>query len=270
MPNISLIYLTYRPGSYDLLAHSLINQTYTDYELIIVDEMTSRRKLVEEYLGKYDLPVSYIGPSKKKCFPELAYNLINAYNTGVMMSTGNLIIIMNDYTWLPRDILDKFARYTKEYSEKTCVTGTAEMYRVSPPPHLDNPLYVWEEEWQASPMDYDIVSYQIWKPEKFELFLAAIPYYILEEINGFSECYDNAPNNQIEPFLAKATAVGCKFGVDPLIRCHMIDHRGWGAKVGDEGLWHLSKVGPEKGTSTKLILRENTFNLREHERGTLP
>jgi len=264
---ISIVYLTYRPGGYDMLVDSLRNQTFQDYELIVVDEMIERRDVVRDYLLENAINISSIGPSKPKCFPELAYNLINAYNTGILLSRGDYILILNDYTWLPPQALEAWMEHEAILNQGTSITGIANLYHYEKPKKLNGWISVFDTPWQGHPALKTMGAYHLWKPTQFELFYSMIPYETLVKINGFPECFDCSVANQITSFIEKIRGVGMSVGVAPGLCCHMIDHREWGE--GElAGLWHLGKL--ESKGSKKLILRENTFNLQTHKRGTLP
>jgi len=254
-PRISLVYLTYRPGGYDVLVDGLKGQTFTDYELICVDEMTERRDAVYDYLEKHDIPTSYVGSSKKKCFPELPFNLINAYNTGVLLSRGDVVVLLNDYIWLPPDSLKKIALCSEERGDMTMISLSAFYSPCPKGEHMDHPLSIWEKHWTGQPK-----GGPLWVGSPFELFYAAFPYPFLLETNGFPECYDYHKANQIVPLAKKIKEVKGNIYVDKENAGYHLDHRGWGG-----ALWHQAA----KGGMGKLIERENCFNLKEHKRGTL-
>ena len=257
----SIIYLTYRPGGYDILVDSLKNQTYQDYELIIIDDFTEeRRKLAKEYLEENNIEPAYIGPSKPKCFPELPYNLINAYNTGILLSTEDLIIILNDYIWLPPKSIERFLKYEEKYKKKFCITAVAKVWKDARPKNLNGLLSVWENEWKGEPEKNGCTFKFNWIPTKFELFYSAIPYDLLIDMNGFPECYDYQPAYQEKIFMEIAEQYGAKFYVDKENIVHHIDHHEWGGI-----LWHIGSGE----TSLKLVERPNCFDLKNYKRGKI-
>lgn len=258
---ISVIGLTYRPGGFDVLADGLQRQTHQDYELICVDEVVSRRGVVFNYLQRRGVKVSHVVPSKRKCFPELPFNLINAYNTGLLLSTGEVVVILNDYTWLPPNCLEQFAKQAERLRSKTCISGVAEVYVGRGPEDLNGNISVWSKHWNGSPEDNEHVWAFDWVPTVFELFYSAFSYDLLQEINGFPECYDYHPANQINPLMKKVREVGGGFYVDIDNVCCMVEHRRWGGP-----LWHQAQ---KKGMGT-LVERENCFDLKTHVRGILP
>jgi len=261
---LSLVYLTYRPGSLDMLADSLRNQTLQDYELIIIDDYdVDRREMVRNYLQENGVKVKYIGRSKPKCFPDTPFNLINAWNTGVLASTGDLIVFLQDYTWWPPYSLERWLKHKALFEEKCCITGVAKYWGTEPlnvEKDLTGPISIWRNHWRGSPEQNGWKNPAIWVGDPFEMFYFAVPYQVLVEINGFPECYD-CSRDQVTPFVERVKKVGGKLFTDRENVCEMIDHRKWNPS----GLWHSLAVNP-KG-STTLMERENCFNLSKHKRG---
>lgn len=266
MPKFSIIYLTYRPGGIDMLADGLAHQTCQDYELIMVDERVDLHKARGEYLKEHNVKVAAISQSKKKCFPDTAFNLINAYNTGVLLSQGDYIIIMNDFTWLPPTALAYF-EYAMKYSPpETVISGSADYSMTQKPPRADcinDPITVWERPWFGTPEANGYAHGEIWVGNPMELFYTCLPYSLLVKMHGFPECYDNHKANQVVPTYEKIILDGGRVHNDRINQCFMIHCREWGG-----GLWHQSKK--ESKGNTTLNIRENTFDLKTHIRGTLP
>ncbi len=257
MPKFSVIYLSYRPGSYDILADSLSHQICTDYELICVDEMTSRHQLVADYLLSHNVKLSKISASKPKCFPELPNSSINAMNTGLFLSTGKYIVILHDYIWLPPDALSKFERLDFILNEGGAIHGVGVCLEDNRPRHLDKPISIWDKDWVGNPVENGCKIRSLWRPHKFEMFYCVIPYFILEFLNGFPE-YQDAPFAGIDIvnwFMNSMEAIRRFYTVDDRNVCYLWSHKDWG-----EELWSAGK---------RENARVNTFDLRNHVRGTL-
>ena len=264
---ISVIYTTYRYGGFDILADSLRHQTVKDYELIVIDDLTvNRSEMVRKYLEDNGINAKYIGPSKPHCFADIAYNLINAWNTGVLASTGDILVFIGDYTWLPPNALDKFLQYEDTLKKGCAITGIAHYWRKEPidvEKELTHLISIWKEPWKGNPEQNGWSTPTWWVPEVFESFYFAVSYDLLLKTNAFQECYDNDTGDQIVPFLKKAREVGADFFVDKENICEMIHHRDWEP----HDTWHHAKKRPSG--STTLIERENCFNLKTHKRGAL-
>jgi hypothetical protein len=116
LPILSIIYTTKHPGSYDMLLTSLSLQSSTSYELICVDESAALR--IEEIKARARamgvrlaavLPGKPLEASKRR-----KYKLFSAYNTGLLVSSGAIITMLNDYSFLSRDFVnDTLAFYLK-------------------------------------------------------------------------------------------------------------------------------------------------------------
>jgi hypothetical protein len=266
MPKFSIIYLTYRPGGYDMLADGLAHQTCQDYELICVDERVDLHQARWQYLLEHNVKVTAISQSKKKCFADTAFNLINAYNTGVLLSRGDCVVIMNDFTWLPPDALARFLKQEKMLQEDTVISASAD-YSLTEFPrkkdYMNDPITVWEKPWSGNPEANGYSHGEVWIGDPMELFYTCFPYSLLVKMNGFPECYDNHKANQVVPTFEGIQRAGGKVFNDRENQCFMIHHREWGG-----GLWYQSKK--ETKGSTTLNIRENTFGLKTHQRGTLP
>ena len=258
----SIIYFTYRPGGYDILADGLKNQTWQDYELVVIDEMVHRREAARDYLVKEGVKLGYIGPSKQKCFPELAYNVFNALNTGIMKSTGDVLIFLCDYQWLPPWSIARWMSRSGEYEYNTCIVAGGDMFEDHRERDLNGVLSIWNEPWKGSAVDNGCTFQFTWMPEFFELAYTAFPYTLLEKINGFPECYDhsNGPG-QFEPMIHAIYGAGGSIIVDNGHKMQMVNHREWQPSEN----WHEVKRLPQG--STDLVIRPNCFNLKDMERG---
>lgn len=261
MVRVSVIYLTYRPGGYDILAAGLTQQTHDNIELIIVDDYPGRREKVQEYLESQDIYASYIGPSKKKCFPEIAFNDSNAHNTGIMMSTGDILVILTDYTYLHEDTIERFVNKIQD-EPKACVSAVANIWAVQPA-DLTDPISIFKKHWDGTAIENGGTSNGQWRPQKFEVFCSAFPWAIIRDTNGFPEKYDALSSRQPESIYFFED-VGAHLIVDPGNIVDVIDHRNWTPNH----LWHTSKKIAEG--SRDFIERENCFDLKTHTRGTLP
>ncbi len=111
MPFISVIVPTMRVGGIDVLLDSLQRQTFTDFELVLVDAIYDRRREVVER-GARDrfLAVRHVGPQPSP-FPMCSFCLMS--NCGIAVSTGEVLLFAVDYTRFPDDLLARHARFHK-------------------------------------------------------------------------------------------------------------------------------------------------------------
>lgn len=253
-----------------MLVDALKNQTYKNYELIVIDDIEltyphwSRLKLVKDYLEDNKIPVVYVGPSKKPCFPELGYNVVNCWNTGVMLSTGDIVIHINDYQWYYPNSLAKFLRWEDKLRNKTCIVCGGDMYQDYRPKNFRGMLTLWEPPWKGDAISNGCTYSFTWIPEEFETTYTAFPYELLMDMNGYLEsCDAYAAEGQFDPIVERLKKVGGKIFVDRDNKMQMINHRDWQPV----DMWHQGKRSPQG--SITYIPRENCFNLREHKRGDL-
>jgi len=252
--SVSLVFITYRPGGIDILADSLQNQTFKDYEL-------NRRDKVKRYLKRKGIPVSYVGPSKPKCFPDVSFNALNATNTGFLLSTKEIVVKFDDYQWFPPDWLEKIARHSKLFEENYCVVLPGQMWENSRPRNDKGLISVWKRHWKGSPEENGCSKSFTWVPEGFELACTAFPWKLLAAMNGVPECLDAFAAHPLEPLLKRFNTAGGKVYVDRENFMHIIDHRQWQPAE----LWHQAK---RKGAGSTIYLeRENCFDLKTHIRG---
>lgn len=111
MPYISVIVPTMRVGGLDYLLNSLRKQTFTDFELVLVDAFQERRKaLVHKEAGDRFLSVLHVGLTPNP-FPVCSFCAYS--NAGIAASSGDVLLFMVDYSRLPPDLLAKHARFHK-------------------------------------------------------------------------------------------------------------------------------------------------------------
>lgn len=254
----SIIYPTYRPGSFDMLVAGLKNQTYQDYELIVIDDYKiDRRDLIDGLMQVNGIETGFIGPSKPKCFPKTTYNLINAWNTGILASTGDVILIMGDYTWLPPTLLESFAGHKTNFKHDWCVSAVADFYNGIPKEMIGDttdPISIWKTMWSGSMKDNGFYDNSTWVGDPFELFCSAIPYDLLIKTNGFPEWWDYCLD-PVAPFTKLVHEVGAGFYIDDDIVCEMVNHK----QFSPISLWSITESGKTKHT--------NCFDLKTHKRG---
>ena len=112
MVRISVIAPTYRLGGLDVLASSLKNQSFSDFEFILVDCLYDfRRENIAKYMSKAGVKFRHLKPDPFK-FPIDA--VASCRNTGLRAAKGELILWWVDYTYAPPDCLEKHYQLFKE------------------------------------------------------------------------------------------------------------------------------------------------------------
>jgi hypothetical protein len=127
LPILSIIYTTKHPGSYDMLLTSLSLQSSTSYELICVDEFAELRiEEIKERAQAMGVRLAAVLPGKPvEASKSRKYKLFSAYNTGLLASSGAIITILNDYSFLSRDFVhDTMAFYLNKGDEASGQSGS--------------------------------------------------------------------------------------------------------------------------------------------------
>lgn len=113
MPYLSLIVPTMRVGGLDFLFDSLARQSFTDFELILVDSIKKHRETVvrEEARDRF-IRVVHVEPSPNQ-FPVASF--CASANAGLIHASGEVAMFCVDYTRLPPDAIGKHAEFHRTH-----------------------------------------------------------------------------------------------------------------------------------------------------------
>lgn len=121
---ISVLTPTTRPEAMWLVAQALGEQEFRDFEWII----SSPDKKVNTVPRRWDnsIPIKFLADPPK---PEKAFWTLNrAYNKLIKEAKGDLIVSLQDATYVKPDALSKFAYYFKNGYENFLIAGTGHKY----------------------------------------------------------------------------------------------------------------------------------------------
>ncbi len=257
---LSVVFLTYRPGTIDIMADSLANQTFKNFEVIVVDDHpVDRRAKVRAYLEGRGLRVAYVGPSKPKCFPDVAFNVSTAINTGFIMSRGEYVMLYQDFIWLHPDHLEKIMSHEEEMKKGACIVLGAQLWECPRKRNDQGVITLWNPPWQGPPESNGCFRGGGWMPEAWEFAVICFPWHVAAGGNGWPEWQDAYAAHQLGPIISRFEKVG---GHPLVLRdspMDMLNHREWQPAE----LWHQAK----RAGSSPPLERENTFNLLTIERG---
>jgi glycosyltransferase involved in cell wall biosynthesis len=112
----TIVFVTKRPGGYDILLHSLSKQSNKNYELICVDELAPHRKgKVQEMAEALGVNLVAVTTSKPKTHSHTRFGIANAFNTGFVLSSGDIVTVLQDYIYLPADFVEKTLSFHAEH-----------------------------------------------------------------------------------------------------------------------------------------------------------
>ena len=116
MTRVTVCIATYnRAELLPLTLKSVLNQTYTDLEIIIVDDCSTdgTKKLVETKLLKLDPRIKYIRHETNK-------GLATARNNAIFSATGKYFTFVDDDDEWEKDFIEEFVKTAEKFDEKWC------------------------------------------------------------------------------------------------------------------------------------------------------
>jgi glycosyltransferase involved in cell wall biosynthesis len=121
-PRISIVLATCRLGGLDVTRRGLLDQTFRDFELILVDYHYERRHAaVRRYFRSCPFPIIHIPPRVLDApYPDSG----QAYNTGLRLARGELVLLWGDYTYgYPEWLADHWRCYEHFEGRRTLIGG---------------------------------------------------------------------------------------------------------------------------------------------------
>lgn len=109
MAYISIVVPTMRVGGLDIITNGLDNQTFKDFELVVVDGIYDRRREIVKHESKSkSYEIVHVEPIDNP-FPNNAF--CRYANTGLVHAKGEVVLFMTDYTWLPPNCVETHANF---------------------------------------------------------------------------------------------------------------------------------------------------------------
>lgn len=227
---ISVIVTTVRMGGFDVLYHGLVNQTFEDYEVIIVDSCF-RERCAYQYR---DFPNNWIHLELPDKFDY--YDACYANNYGLRLARGELIVFLTDNIWLEPKCLERHWQIYTNFPGYS-MAGFIDRYDL---PSLKFPLDWQNCWWSVFESEFDAwfaVKYFDAHPVRYaerkggaqgsavpgspyfelpgDFFYAAlnesIPRHVLKEINGWNEDLDGGRGSADIELGMRANIAGWKF-----------------------------------------------------------
>jgi glycosyltransferase involved in cell wall biosynthesis len=232
---ISVLNLTNRPGGIDILWANMLRQTIEDWQLVIVDgKWREREEDVKKYIN--DTRLKYVRQSDKR---EGAYtNLAHADNEGFKACDGDLIVLLQDYIWIPPDALEKYLWHYQTNS-KALVTGVGHQYGSPSKEDVVEPsgkITVFKEPYTKRPENiiwqdpriFPRPSLDTADPVEWEMNWASIPKNVIYDLGGMDEEYDFKGFAWDNTCIAtRAKLLGYPILIDTTNECMGFNHDGW-------------------------------------------
>jgi len=119
-PGLSVVYVTKRPGGYDVLFNSMKQQTSQDYEIIIVDELAPYRSTrIRHYARELGIEshIKDIVASKPKTdeWAQTRHAIAKSINTGLLLATGRVVTVVMDFAWAHPKFVERTLKFHDEH-----------------------------------------------------------------------------------------------------------------------------------------------------------
>ena len=235
---VSIVLPTNRPQGHEYALRALSKQTFPqdDWELIIVDDYYEDRRtqVLDEAMT---MGIHHVKVLKSKPNYWRSNRLIsNARNTGLIHARGQLIVFLDDFSWVrPRWLEEHWRVYRRGY----CMVGAGKAveYREGVYDGFDGFPAPTVEEDVGGAFIRNLAQFKVsdtrgptpivdCSPGWFYTFNASAPLEKIIRINGFDEEFDLTSEEDIDLGLRLSRA-GCKFWYRPEADCTMfhVDHR---------------------------------------------
>ena len=206
---VSVSFPTIRSGWLDNTFRALGQQSlaHQDWELVMIDDWGDRWEEVQKLAEEYQINVKYM-PSKPY-FWKSNRQLGNARNTGFIHCDGELVVFLDDYSWMEPKWLETHWKLYKERGRAVIGIvqavspdyGRITSYRrlvLEPRP---------DERWKSIAPNAQLSQAP---PGWFWTFNASAPLEKIVEVNGYDERFDASGEDDVDLGLRLAR-VGVKF-----------------------------------------------------------
>ena len=221
---ISVLYVTNRPGGFDVLRGNLERQTFRDFDLVIVDGYAHREPVV---------PCTFTYLSDPPRRENAVTNLRAACNEGLRRCEGEYVVFLQDYIWIPASGIERFV--CAQEKERGFYTGGGNIGE-GPEKVDDGSFTIWGEPYYGPPERIRWEDPRIGmsngplraSPDAWEDNWACAPRDALMELGGYEEEYDLGGLTWGEKELAsRAEALGYPIIIDTTNRCMAWWHDGF-------------------------------------------
>jgi len=274
-PKVSVITPTIREGWWRIMSENLANQTYKNFEWIIVDDYkVDRRPIAEKYAKEYGLDIKYLRGDKISKFYNRRCGLVAANNKAWQNASGELLVWLQDFILIPDNGIEQLVTIYNHNPD--ALIAPVDIYYDCEKANMENK----EDWWPDVANDWDgdksqkVLANETWRnsrvknqgmresenPFDFELNYGAIPKKIIEHLNGFWQFMDDGLGYDNTCLAFRALKLGYKIIIDDTNICKCIN------------LWPI--IG---GTPQNIVKRDRALNPPRYiwltdktEKGKLP
>lgn len=196
-PLVSVVTVTNREGFWNIMADNLSEQSYDNFEWIIVDDYKDNRsEIASKYAKKYHLDIKYIHGDKATGKYKKRVGLSRANNTGWQNAKGELLVYIQDFILIPETGIEHLVDLYRHHPN-SLLAPTDKGYSFTEPDFKN------KEDWFNGKTDIiKNITYsnirnvyvgirKTENPFDFEMNYAGIPRHIVESMNGWYELMDD-------------------------------------------------------------------------------
>jgi glycosyltransferase involved in cell wall biosynthesis len=244
---VSIVTPTNRRGWWNIMANNLANQTYKNFEWVIVDDYKDdRSEIAREYAKKYSLDIRYFRGKERSI--KRNYGLVNADNTALQHVTGEIYVCLQDFILIPETGIEDIVNiYRHHPNALQALPDTYYAPKIKPDTTKEDwfngDLDVKGEFMRANARLTNEGFRFTERPFDFEQNYGAIPMHILKELGGWWEFFDFGLGFNNTELSFRALQKGYKIIIDEENIATCIDH------------WKTLEGTPEHG-----LLRERRLN----------
>jgi len=215
MTKVSINIVTNRHGGLDAQLYYFAQQTFKDFELVILDDLHDERKdLIVDLAKKLNLSIIYNKPRRfKKNTVTCLHSLFR--NEALIYSNGEYIIFFDDYQIPTPTFIEEHLKYL---NNNTGVVGQQIMLKKM---EINNPNFT--DVKQPDPRN----SENKVKDAHYGHFWTnncSAPLNKIIEVNGFDERYIGGSGGEDYDLGLRLTKVGLKLIYNPNALCYHVDH----------------------------------------------
>jgi hypothetical protein len=231
---VSIVTPTNRRGWWNIMANNLANQTYKNFEWVIVDDYPEdRSQIASEYAKKYNLNIKYLRGKERKV--KRNYGLVNADNTALQHVTGEIYLCLQDFILIPETGVEDVVILYKKNPD--CLIALPDSYyapKIKPDTESEDwfhgDLDVKGEFMRANARLTNEGLRFTQRAFDFEQNYGAIPTSILKELGGWWEFFDFGLGFNNTELAWRALQKGYGIIIDETNVATCIDH--WNALEG--------------------------------------
>ncbi len=200
MPKVSVVFCTARKDpAIDILKYSMDTQEFRDFEVLVLDELHRTSTFID------------VTPPPKKDWA--FWNLSASLNEGCRRAKGDIIVLLQDFIYVPPQGLLKYVKRHEE--EGDClITGVGHQYQEpSEPWGIYPPPLPSGDKWFVDPR-MEKPGFNLTQPVIWEANWSSFTKKIWEEIGGFDEEFDKGWGYDNVNFAERAQLAGYNVFID--------------------------------------------------------